>query len=59
MAYDYEYFMGEVLKLTQIDLTAYKQNQMKRRIDSLIAKHKISDYQQYINTIKTDKVLFD
>ena len=59
MVYDYEYFTGEVLKLTQIDLNAYKQNQMKRRIDALIAKHKIPDYQQYISALKTDKNLYD
>ena len=59
MMNDYEYFIGEVFKLTQIDLNAYKQNQMKRRIDALIAKHKIEDYATYIETIKHDHVLFD
>ena len=59
MAYDYDYFMKEVLKLTHIDLTAYKQNQMKRRIDALIAKHKIDGYDAYIRVLKTDKVKYD
>ena len=59
MMNDYEYFIGEVFKLTQIDLNAYKQNQMKRRIDALIAKHKIEDYATYIETIEHDRVLFD
>jgi len=59
MAYDYEYLMNEVLKLTQIDLHAYKQNQMKRRIDALITKHKISGYQEYIEVIKKDKEKYD
>lgn len=59
MVYDYEYFTGEVLKLTQIDLSAYKQNQMKRRIDALIAKRKISDYQQYISALKSDQILYN
>lgn len=59
MAYDYEYFIKEVEKLTQIDLSAYKQNQMKRRIDALIAKHKISGYEAYIETLKKDKVRFE
>lgn len=59
MAYDYEYFMDEVMKLTHIDLTAYKQNQMKRRIDALIAKHKIPGYDAYIKVLKTDKVKYD
>ena len=33
MAFDYDYFVDEIYKLTQIDLSSYKQNQMKRRID--------------------------
>lgn len=59
MTYDYEYFIREVEKLTEIDLSAYKQNQMKRRIDALIAKHKIDGYEAYIRTLKTDRVKFD
>ncbi len=59
MVYDYEYFIKEVEKLTQIDLSAYKQNQMKRRIDALIAKHKIDGYEPYVKVLKTDKVKFD
>lgn len=59
MAYNYEYFIKEVEKLTQIDLSAYKQNQMKRRIDALIAKHRIDGYEAYIKTLKTDKDKFE
>lgn len=42
MAFDYEYFKKEVFALTKIDLNAYKEKQMKRRIDTLIAKHKVN-----------------
>jgi len=59
MVYDYEYFIKEVEKLTDIDLSAYKQNQMKRRIDALIAKHKIDGYEPYVKVLKTDKVKYD
>ena len=59
MVYDYEYFIKEVEKLTKIDLSAYKQNQMKRRIDALIAKHKIDGYEPYVRVLKTDKVKYD
>lgn len=59
MVYDYEYFIKEVEKLTKIDLSAYKQNQMKRRIDALIAKHKIDGYEPYVKVLKTDQVKFD
>lgn len=32
---------------------------MKRRIDTLIAKHKIVGYDKYIHALKTDKALFE
>ena len=41
MAYDYEYFKKAVYDLTKIDLNAYKEKQMKRRIDTLISKNKV------------------
>lgn len=59
MTYDYEYFKKEVLALTQIDLSCYKEKQMKRRIDTLITKHKIDGYDKYIHGLKTDKELFE
>lgn len=57
MIYDYEYFKKEIYSLTTIDLNAYKEKQMKRRIDTLIAKHKIVGYDKYVQALKTDKVL--
>ena len=57
--FDYEYFKREIRILTGIDLSSYKEAQMKRRIDSLIAKHKIEDYGKYIMALKTDKILFE
>lgn len=59
MVYDYEYFKSEVYKLTQIDLNAYKEKQMKRRIDTLIAKNGVEGYDKYIQVIRTDSKLFD
>ena len=59
MTYDYEYFKREVLSLTGIDLNCYKEKQMKRRIDTLIAKHKIEGYDRYVHALKTDKDLFE
>lgn len=55
MEYDYDYLTKEVYKLTQIDLSLYKQNQMKRRIDALISRRKITGYDKYIDFIKNDK----
>ena len=59
MAFDYEYFKKEIFALTTIDLNSYKEKQMKRRIDTLIAKHKIEGYEKYIQALKTDKDLFE
>lgn len=59
MAYDYEYFKKEILTLTGIDLSCYKEKQMKRRIDTLIAKHKIVGYDKYVVGLKSDKELFE
>jgi chemotaxis protein methyltransferase CheR len=60
MAYDdYDYFKKEVLALTSIDLDCYKEKQMKRRIDTLIAKNKIDTYEAYIQGLRTNKALFE
>ncbi len=54
MVYDYEYFKSEVYKLTKIDLSAYKEKQMKRRIDTLIMRHKIKGYENFVVKLKED-----
>lgn len=59
MAMDYEGFKKEVFRLTKIDLNAYKEKQMKRRIDTLIAKNHIDGYDNYIAAISKDKELFE
>ncbi len=59
MIRDYEEFKNNVYKITKIDLSAYKERQMKRRIDALLVRHKIKDYDSFINEIKTNKALFD
>ena len=57
--YDYEYFKRAVYDLTKIDLNAYKEKQMKRRIDTLIAKNGITGYENYVQLLKTDSVRFE
>ncbi|MCR5357987.1 MAG: protein-glutamate O-methyltransferase CheR [Lachnospiraceae bacterium] len=59
MAMTYEQFEDAILKMTTIDLTAYKEKQMKRRIDTLINKHKIGGYDAFVKEIKTDQKLFE
>ena len=56
---DYEGFKAAVFKLTSIDLNAYKEQQMKRRIDTLISRNKISGYEDFVKALKADKVLFE
>ncbi len=57
--FDYEYFKKAVYDLTKIDLNAYKEKQMKRRIDTLITKHGISGYDKYVQVLKTDEKMFE
>ncbi len=59
MVYDYEWFKSAVLSMTRIDLNSYKERQMKRRIDTLIAKNRITGYDNYVNALKKDSKLFD
>ena len=59
MTYDYEYFKKAIYDLTKIDLNAYKEKQMKRRIDTLIAKNKIVGYDKYVAALKSDKNMFE
>lgn len=59
MAYDYEYFKKAVFDLTTIDLSSYKEKQMKRRIDTLIEKRKIVGYDKYVALLKADKEAYE
>lgn len=56
---DYELFKKKVYDLTNIDLSSYKERQMKRRIDALIAKSKVASYEEYIHLLRTDKEKMD
>lgn len=59
MAYDYEKFKSVVLQLTKIDLNAYKERQMRRRIDSLIAKNGYKGYEDYVEALRTNRERFE
>ncbi len=59
MADNYETFKTQIYQLTKIDLNSYKERQMKRRIDALIAKHKITSYNAYVDTIKKNAVMLE
>ena len=55
----YEEFKKDVFSMTKIDLNAYKEKQMKRRIDTLIGKNKCDSYKDYVALIKSDKSKFE
>lgn len=59
MVKDYEDFKKEVFSLSTIDLNAYKERQMKRRLDSLISKNGFKDYDAYVKALKTQKEVYD
>lgn len=55
---DYEQFKDAVYKLTGIELNCYKEKQMKRRIESLITRHKANGFEQFVDMLKNDKAIF-
>lgn len=57
--FDYEQFKTAVFELTHIDLNCYKEKQMKRRIDTLIAKNGITGYAPYVELLRTNTKKFD
>ena len=59
MVNDYKQFKEEVYKLTTIDLNAYKERQMKRRLDSLIKKHGFLNYDEYVKALKLKKEVYE
>jgi len=55
----YEKFKQQVLKKTGLDLSLYKERQMKRRIESLIKRHNIKSFEEYFKELNTNKEIFD
>lgn len=56
---DYAQFTKHIFEMTSIDLSKYKEKQMKRRIDSLIANAGFKGYDDYLVGIKKDKALYE
>lgn len=56
---DYEGFKNEIYKLSDINLSLYKEKQMKRRIDSLIRKNGYELYEDYIKVLRTNQSLYN
>ena len=56
---NYEKFKKDILALAKIDLNAYKEKQMRRRINTLISKNGIKTYDEYVELIRKDKSKFE
>ena len=56
---DYELFKDNVYKKTGINLSLYKEKQMKRRLSSLAARNGYNDFGSYFRSIDTDRELFN
>ena len=57
MAYEYTEFKKDVYKLTNINLNMYKERQMKRRIESLIARKGYKGFQDFYKGMEQDDKL--
>jgi chemotaxis protein methyltransferase CheR len=56
---DYEKFKEVIHTMSGINLTFYKEKQMKRRIDSLISKNGFTGYQSYVDALKINANLYN
>lgn len=56
---NYEGFKEKILKLTGIDLSSYKERQMRRRIDSLIKRNNYDDYDAYYKALMVNSKMYD
>ncbi len=59
MSDGYDLFKKQIKQLSGINLDSYKENQMKRRLDSLLVRNKLRDYHEYISLIKGDRSKLD
>lgn len=56
---DYQEFVKKIKNYIEIDLSLYKEGQMKRRISSLREKRGYNSFQTYFEALKKDKELRD
>lgn len=59
MEYDYESFKKDIYAITSIDLSSYKERQMKRRIDTFIDKRNLGNYKEFVGNLKVNPILLD
>lgn len=56
---NYETFKEKIFKKTGIDLSSYKERQMKRRIESLMKRNGFSNFDEYFKGLISNKDLYD
>ncbi|GAE34553.1 CheR family methyltransferase [Halalkalibacter akibai] len=59
MSQDYEQFILNIKKKTAIDLSLYKEAQMKRRLESLRNKRGFDSFQAFYQAMSSDQTIFD
>lgn len=55
----YEEFKAKIFKLVGLDLSLYKEKQMKRRLESRVARHGKKSYEEFYQLLVEDKEVFD
>jgi len=55
----YEQFKKNIFQITGLNLTSYKERQMKRRIESLIKRNNFTNFSDYFDGLKNNDELFD
>lgn len=55
----YELFKSQIFRKTGIDLSLYKERQMKRRIESLIKRNGKDTFEEYFELLNRNKEVFD
>ena len=56
---EYEEFKKKIFQISDINLDYYKEKQMKRRINSLIAKNGYNNYDSYLTAIRDNNRMYE
>lgn len=56
---DFDTFRQRVLQTFRLDLTSYKENQLRRRLDNLLVRRKLGDYQQLFDQISRERQAYE
>jgi chemotaxis protein methyltransferase CheR len=59
MIWSYEDFKKGIMELTAIDLSSYKERQMKRRIDALISRSGYNGYKEYFEALTFTRAMLE